>query len=120
MSVAGKRNSEPKQLGRKCLLGILVSAETRTRAAEPANSGPFGSSQEISPNVDCVVADAARIEPISTSNSLLAGNLAGNFLKNGLRGRHSRLKRGQDQSLYEPTITSIRRIIVYPKDDHQD
>jgi hypothetical protein len=27
------------------------SAETRTRAAEPANSGPFGSSQEISPNV---------------------------------------------------------------------
>src|SRR6266446_1628093 len=34
----------------------------------------------------CVVVDAARIEPVSTSNSLLAGNLAGNFLKKGLRG----------------------------------
>jgi hypothetical protein len=32
---------------------------------------------------DCVVVDAARIEPVSTSNSLLAGNLAGNFLKRG-------------------------------------
>jgi hypothetical protein len=30
-----------------------------------------------------VVVDAARIEPVSTSNSLLAGNLAGNFLKRG-------------------------------------
>jgi hypothetical protein len=29
------------------------------------------------------VVDAARIEPVSTSNSLLAGNLAGNFLKKG-------------------------------------
>jgi hypothetical protein len=27
--------------------------------------------------------DAAQIEPVSTSNSLLAGNLAGNFLKKG-------------------------------------
>jgi hypothetical protein len=27
--------------------------------------------------------DAARIEPVSTPNSLLAGNLAGNFLKKG-------------------------------------
>jgi hypothetical protein len=32
---------------------------------------------------DCVVVDAARIEPVSTPNSLLAGNLAGNFLKKG-------------------------------------
>ena len=32
---------------------------------------------------DCVVVDAAWIEPVSTSNSLLAGNLAGNFLKKG-------------------------------------
>ena len=48
---------------------------------------------------DCVVVDAAQIEPVSTSNSLLAGNLAGNFLKKRLRGRFSRLKRGQDQSL---------------------
>src|SRR5216683_3396047 len=32
---------------------------------------------------DCVVVDAARIEPVSTSNSLLAGNLAGNFSKKG-------------------------------------
>jgi hypothetical protein len=32
---------------------------------------------------ECVVVDAARIEPVSTSNSLLAGNLAGNFLKKG-------------------------------------
>ena len=32
---------------------------------------------------DCVVVDAAQIEPVSTSNSLLAGNLAGNFLKKG-------------------------------------
>jgi hypothetical protein len=30
-----------------------------------------------------MVVDAARIEPVSTSNSLLAGNLAGNFLKKG-------------------------------------
>jgi hypothetical protein len=30
-----------------------------------------------------VVVDAAQIEPVSTSNSLLAGNLAGNFLKKG-------------------------------------
>ena len=48
---------------------------------------------------ECVVVDAAQIEPVSTSNSLLAGNLAGNFLKKGLRRRFSRLKRGQDQSL---------------------
>src|SRR6516165_7065979 len=33
------------------------------------------------------------------SNSLLAGNLAGNFLKKRLRGRFSNLKRGQHQSL---------------------
>jgi hypothetical protein len=32
-----------------------------------------------------VVVDAALIEPVSTSNSLLAGNLAGNFLKKGPR-----------------------------------
>src|SRR5437899_1296392 len=32
---------------------------------------------------DCVVVDAAWIELVSTSNSLLAGNLAGNFLKKG-------------------------------------
>src|SRR6266404_3460447 len=30
---------------------------------------------------DCVVVDAAWIEPVFTPNSLLAGNLAGNFLK---------------------------------------
>jgi hypothetical protein len=31
----------------------------------------------------CVVVDAAWIEPVFTPNSLLAGNLAGNFLKTG-------------------------------------
>src|SRR3982074_2193364 len=32
---------------------------------------------------DCVVVDAARIEPVSTSKFPAAGNLAGNFLKKG-------------------------------------
>ena len=52
VSVAGKRNSEPRDNSAENACSVsLVSAETRTRAAEPANSGPFGSSQEISPNV---------------------------------------------------------------------
>src|SRR6266404_7269374 len=48
---------------------------------------------------DCVVVDAAWIEPVSTSNSLLAGNLAGNFLKKGPPKAVLHLKRGQHQSL---------------------
>jgi hypothetical protein len=32
-----------------------------------------------------VVVDAVRRKPVSTPNSLLAGNLAGNFWKNGLQ-----------------------------------
>ena len=52
VSVAGKRNSEPRDNSPENACSVsLVSAEIRTRAAEPANSGPFGSSQEISPNV---------------------------------------------------------------------
>jgi hypothetical protein len=52
VSVAGKRNSEPRDNSAENACSVsLVSAETRTRAAESANSGPFGSSQEISPNV---------------------------------------------------------------------
>jgi hypothetical protein len=46
-----------------------------------------------------VVVDAAWIEPVSTPNSLLAGNLAGNFLKKGFRERFSSLKRVQHQLL---------------------
>jgi hypothetical protein len=41
----------------------------------------------------CVVVDTAQIEPVSSSNSLLAGNLAGNFLTKRLRGQFSGLKR---------------------------
>jgi hypothetical protein len=53
VSVAGKRNSEPRDNSAENACSVsLVSAETRTRAAEPANSGPFGSSQEISPKVE--------------------------------------------------------------------
>jgi hypothetical protein len=48
---------------------------------------------------DCVVVDAAWIEPVSTLNSLLAGNLAGNFLEKGFRKRFSSLKRVQHQLL---------------------
>ena len=51
VSVAGKQNSEPRDNSAEnaCSLS-LVSAETRTRAAEPANSQLFASRQEISAN----------------------------------------------------------------------
>jgi hypothetical protein len=38
-----------------------------------------------------VVVDAVQHNPVSNRNSLLAGNLAGNFLKNGLKRDFLRL-----------------------------
>ena len=50
-SFRGKRDCEARDNSAKTArCPSLVSAETRTRAAEPANSGPFGSSEEISAN----------------------------------------------------------------------
>ena len=74
VSVAGKRNSEPRDNSAENACSVsLVSAETRTRAAEPANSGPFGSSQEISPNVELPggpgsCATARRFQQLRLSN----------------------------------------------------
>jgi hypothetical protein len=40
--------------------------------------------------LNCLVVDAGRIEPVSTSNSLLTGKITGNFVETGLPSRFSR------------------------------
>ena len=67
-----------------CLRAVLPpSRDWKPTYSPPQNRGYSANARKSPVAYDCVVVDAARIEPVSTSNSLLAGNLAGNFLKRG-------------------------------------
>jgi hypothetical protein len=61
-----------------------TSSHTRN-CAENSDCSP--TTRNIQLVKDCVVVDAGRIEPVSTSNSLLTGKRTGNFAETGLPRR---------------------------------
>jgi hypothetical protein len=53
-------------------------------AESPQNAGYSSETGKCRFVSDCVVVDAATIEPVSTANSLLTGKRTGNFAESGL------------------------------------
>ena len=79
-------------------------------AAQPSDFTPVQRKREkVSATAECVAVDAVRCEPVSDANSLLTGNLTGNFEKIGPFGAKSRAKRTEYQNVRREFPKSLNR-----------